>query len=53
MGKVLFKNGKVQIGDRIKIPKAIVDTLDLEAGQKIIIKFDPDKRTLLIQEEKE
>jgi len=53
MAKVLFKDGKVQIGDRVKIPKAIIDTLGLEAGQKIILKFDPNKRTILIQEDEE
>ena len=52
MGKVIFKDAKIQIGDRIKIPKAIIDTLGLEPGQKIVIKFDPDKRVILVQEEK-
>jgi hypothetical protein len=52
MVEIIFRGGKVQVGDRIKIPKPIVDTLDLAAGKKIIIKFDAEKRRIIIEEEK-
>jgi bifunctional DNA-binding transcriptional regulator/antitoxin component of YhaV-PrlF toxin-antitoxin module len=52
MAEVLFKGAKIQTGDRVKIPKAIIDTLDLKAGDKIIIKFDPIKKKILIEENK-
>ena len=52
MAEVLFKGGKIQTGDRVKIPKAVMDTLGLSSGDKIIIKFDPDKKRLIIEEEK-
>ena len=51
MAEVLFKGGKIQTGDRIKIPKAVMDTLGLKAGGNILIKFDPDKKKLIIEEE--
>lgn len=51
MGEVLFKDGKIQTGDRVKIPKAVMDTLNLRSGQKIIIKFDPDKKRIIIEED--
>jgi|GEM_PF-5560626 len=37
MAETIFRGGKVQKGERIKIPKAIVDTLSLKPGSKIII----------------
>lgn len=52
MKEVVFKGGKVQIGDRIKIPKPIIDTLLLKAGSKIILRFDAEKRIITIEEEK-
>jgi bifunctional DNA-binding transcriptional regulator/antitoxin component of YhaV-PrlF toxin-antitoxin module len=52
MGETIFRGGKVQKGDRIKIPKAIVDTLSLKPGRKITIKFDADKKTFIVEEEK-
>jgi hypothetical protein len=52
MAEVLFKDGKIQTGDRVKIPKAIMDTLDLAAGAKILIKFDPVSKRIVIEEEK-
>lgn len=52
MAEVLFKDGKIQTGDRVKIPKAVMDTLGLEAGDKILIKFDPDLKKIIIEEEK-
>ena len=52
MAEVIFNGGIVQKGDRIKIPKAIVDTLNLISGEKIVIKFDAEKREIIIVEEK-
>jgi len=52
MAEVLFKDGKIQTGDRVKIPKAIMDTLNLSAGNKILIKFDPDLKIIIIEEAK-
>ena len=52
MVEIVFKGSKIQVGDRIKIPKPIIDTLNLRAGKKIIIKFDAEKRRILIEEEK-
>ncbi len=51
MGEVIFRDNSIQTGFRIKIPKAVVDTLNLKKGQKIKIKFDSDKRTLIIEED--
>jgi len=36
----------------VKIPKAIIDTLNLKVKQKIKIKFDADKKIILIEEDK-
>ncbi|MBU3913837.1 MAG: hypothetical protein KKE50_07130 [Nanoarchaeota archaeon] len=52
MREVLFKDNCVQAGFRIKIPKAVVDTLELKKGQKIRIRFDVSKRTLIVEEDK-
>jgi bifunctional DNA-binding transcriptional regulator/antitoxin component of YhaV-PrlF toxin-antitoxin module len=52
MGEIIFKDNCVQIGYRIKIPKAIIDTLDLKVRQKINIKFDSDKKIIIIEGEK-
>lgn len=52
MVNVIFRDLKIQVGDRVKIPKAIVDTLNLKTGQKIILKFDAQKREIKILEEK-
>lgn len=52
MVEIIFKGGRIQTGYRIKIPKAIIDTLNLKAGQGIIIKFDVMKRAFFIEEEK-
>jgi bifunctional DNA-binding transcriptional regulator/antitoxin component of YhaV-PrlF toxin-antitoxin module len=51
MVEISFKDNKIQKGHRIKIPKAIVDTLDLKEGSKILIKFDPVNKKLIIEEE--
>ncbi len=52
MAEVIFRDLKIQVGDRVKIPKAVVDTLNLKKGQKIILRFDVDKRKIVIEEEK-
>jgi len=49
MGEIVFKDNSIQTGHRIKIPKAIVDTLGLEEGQKIKIRFDVDKKKILVE----
>lgn len=53
MAEVVFKDNSIQTGYRIKIPKAIIDTLGLKTGQKIRIRFDADKRILIIEEDKD
>ncbi len=53
MVEITFKDNKIQKGFRIKIPKAIVDTLEIKEGQKIILKFDPIKKKILVEEDKE
>lgn len=52
MSEVVFKDNSIQTGFRIKIPKAIVDTLNLKVKQKIKIRFDADKQVLIIEEDK-
>lgn len=52
MTEVVFRGGSVQKGERIKIPKAIIDTLTLKAGSKILIRFDVEKRKFSVEEEK-
>ena len=51
MTEVIFKDNCIQTGFRIKIPKAIIDTLELKKGQKIKIRFDSGKRILIIEED--
>jgi len=51
MVEITFKDNKIQKGHRIKIHKAIVDTLDLKEGAKIILKFDPINKKIIIMEE--
>lgn len=51
MVEVLFKDGKIQTGDRVKIPKAIMDTLGLSSGDKILVKFDVNKKRIIIEED--
>lgn len=48
MKEMIFKDTKVQKGHRVKIPKAIVDTLGIEEGKEIEIKFDIAKNRLTI-----
>jgi bifunctional DNA-binding transcriptional regulator/antitoxin component of YhaV-PrlF toxin-antitoxin module len=53
MVEITFKDNKIQKGHRIKIPKAIVDTLNLKEGAKIILKFDPiNKKIIVVEDEK-
>lgn len=51
MTEIIFKDNSIQIGHRIKIPKVVVDTLELREGQKIRMRFDVDERILIIEEE--
>ena len=53
MVEITFKDNKIQKGHRIKIPKAIIDTLELKEGSKIILKFDPIKKKITVEEDKE
>jgi hypothetical protein len=50
--EVIFKGAKIQKGDRVKIPKPILDTLGLKSGAGIIIKFNLEKKEISIREEK-
>ncbi len=52
MTEVIFRDLKIQVGDRVKIPKAVMDTLNLKKGQKIVLKFDVQNRKILIEEDK-
>ncbi len=49
MTDIIFKDKSIQTGHRIKIPKAIIDTLDLKVKQKIEIKFDAQKKRMIIE----
>lgn len=49
MVEIVFKDNSIQTGHRIKIPKAIVDTLDLKVKQKIKILFDVNKKTMVVE----
>lgn len=49
MAEVIFKNVKIQKGHRIKIPKAVIDTLDIKEGEETILKFDPNKKTIIME----
>lgn len=51
--EIIFKDSIIQKGDRIKIPKAIIDTLELEEGKEITIKFDAEKKKMIVEFEKE
>lgn len=52
MAETIFKDNSIQTGHRIKIPKAIVDTLDLKVKQKIEIRFDADRGVMMVEVEK-
>ena len=49
MAETIFRDNSIQTGHRIKIPKAIVDTLDLKVKQKIEIRFDADERKMIVE----
>ncbi len=49
MTDIVFKDNSIQTGHRIKIPKAIVDTLDLKVKQKIEIHFDANKKKIIVE----
>jgi len=49
MAEIIFKDNSIQTGHRIKIPKAIVDTLDLKVKQKIKIRFNVDKKNMIVE----
>ena len=49
MAETIFRDNSIQTGHRIKIPKAVVDTLDLEVGQKIEIRFDAGKKRFVVE----
>ena len=48
MAEIIFKDNSIQTGHRIKIPKAIVDTLGLKVKQKIEIRFDAGKKKMIV-----
>ena len=52
MVEIIFKDGIIQTGYRIKIPKPIIDTLDLKEGEKITLRLDADKRIIIVEEGK-
>ena len=49
MADIIFKDNRIQKGHRIKIPKAIVDTLELKEGQKIKINFNANKKKMVVE----
>lgn len=49
MVEVVFKDKSIQTGHRIKIPKAIIDTLNLKVGQKVEIRFDAGKKRIVVE----
>lgn len=53
MVEIIFKDNAIQTGYRIKIPKAIIDTLDLKEGQKIKIRFDAVKERIIVEVDNE
>ena len=50
--EIVFKDGIIQKGDRVKIPKAVVDTLNLKEGQDILIKFNVQDKKMTVEFEK-
>jgi len=52
MKETIFRDNKVQTGYRVKIPKAIIDTLNLKIRDKIVIKFDAESGKIIIEEDK-
>lgn len=52
MAGIIFRGAKIQKGFRVKIPKPIVDTLNIKPSENILIKFDLDKKEIIIKVEK-
>jgi len=52
MTEIIFEGSKIQVGDRVKIPKPIIDTLKIKKGQKILIKFNVSTKEIIIKEVK-
>ena len=52
MVDIIFKDNKIQTGYRVKIPKAIIDTLGLKEGQDVVILFDPVKKKMVLEVKK-
>jgi len=53
MSEIIFKDNSIQTGHRIKIPKAIIDTLGLRVKQGITIRFDVDKKNMIVEVDEE
>jgi hypothetical protein len=51
MADIIFKNKSIQVGHRVKIPQAIVDTLDLKVKQKLKISFDVETKKIVVEVE--
>jgi bifunctional DNA-binding transcriptional regulator/antitoxin component of YhaV-PrlF toxin-antitoxin module len=49
MKEIIFKDGKVQKGHRIKIPKALIDTLEIKEGARVIIRFDVTTKKMIVE----
>ncbi len=52
MAGIIFKGARIQKGFRVKIPKPIVDTLNLKSNENILIRFNLDEREIIIKVEK-
>jgi len=53
MVDIIFKDNSIQTGHRIKIPKAIIDTLNLKEKQKITIRFDAKGKKMIVEVDNE
>ena len=49
MSEIIFRDNSIQTGHRIKIPKAIIDTLGLKVRQKVEIRFDANKKRMVVE----
>lgn len=49
MTEIIFKDKKVQTGERVKIPQPIIDTMNIKKGDRLVIKFDPDKKSMKVE----
>ena len=50
--EIIFKDGIIQKGGRIKVPKAIIDTLGLREGQQVTVKFDSERKKMIVEFER-